>query len=175
MLQMCTYGEGATRHYPGGMVLSEYASQYAVWAIMGSPLIHSADFRTVGQRHPECLKLMLNRRILAVNQDPAAHPTKLMRQLTNHSTVVNSSTIVEQVFVRPLGPTPEKRVAVVLFNRREAAADINVSFAEVGLQVTAGKPVRVEDAMTGTDSMSAGAGYGVRVDRHSAAFVVLQA
>ena len=30
MLQMCTYGEGATRHYPGGMVLSEYASQYAV-------------------------------------------------------------------------------------------------------------------------------------------------
>ena len=78
--------------------------------------------------------------------------------------------------MRPLGTAPEKRVAVVLFNRREEAADISVSFAEVGMQVTAGKPVRVEDAMTGANSTtSAGAGYGTRVGRHGAAFVVLQA
>ena len=31
-----------------------------LWAVLGSPLIHSADLRTVGQRHPECLELMLN-------------------------------------------------------------------------------------------------------------------
>ena len=70
MLQLCTYGEGATRHWNStglpddqhglGLTLVEYTSHLSLWAVLGSPLIHSADLRTVGQRHPECLELMLN-------------------------------------------------------------------------------------------------------------------
>ena len=76
MLQVCTFGEGATRHWRStgkpnnmnglGMTLTEYTSHLSVWAILGSPLIHSADLRTVAQRHPECLDLMLNEEILMV-------------------------------------------------------------------------------------------------------------
>ena len=93
MLQMCTYGEGATRHpkvshcvvdiqvVPAfrrpkschvltvivvavvqgyGMTLTEYKSHFSVWAVLASPLIHSADLRTVKERHPDCLDVMLN-------------------------------------------------------------------------------------------------------------------
>ena len=59
MLQICTYGEGATRHYGStgkpnnlhgqGMTLREYTSHLALWAVIGSPLILSADLRTVQQ------------------------------------------------------------------------------------------------------------------------------
>merc|ERR1711966_302076 len=84
MLQLCTYGEGATRHwnstgYPGnlnggGMTLREYEAHLGLWAIMATPLILSADLRTVGHRHPECLKLMRNPEVIAVNQDSAGLP-----------------------------------------------------------------------------------------------------
>ena len=39
-----------------------------MWAVLASPLLLSADLRTVKERHPECLELMLNREIIAVNQ-----------------------------------------------------------------------------------------------------------
>ena len=76
MLQICTFGEGATRHWgstgqPGnthglGMTMTEYTSHLSLWSIFGSPLIQSADLRTVKQRHPACLELMLNPEIVAV-------------------------------------------------------------------------------------------------------------
>ena len=72
MLQLCTYGGGDTPHTPGGMTLTEYRSHYSVWAVLASPLILSADLRSVKQLHPECLALMLNREIIAVNQDKAS-------------------------------------------------------------------------------------------------------
>lgn len=90
---LCT-GEGATRHWnssghPGnyrggvGLTLREYQSHFSLWAVLASPLILSADLRTVGQRHPECLELMLNPEIIAVNQDPAALPPSLLYAETN--------------------------------------------------------------------------------------------
>ena len=74
MLQLCTYGKGMTPHSTGGMTLAEYRAHYSVWAILASPLIISADVRTLKEQHPECLALMLNAEIVAVNQDPAALP-----------------------------------------------------------------------------------------------------
>ena len=68
---------------------------------MASPLIHSADLRTVGSRHPECLDLMLNEELLAVNQDPAGKSPKLLFAETNATgktfAEVNSTQIIGQV------------------------------------------------------------------------------
>lgn len=36
------------------MTMREYTSHLSLWSIFGSPLILSADLRTVKQRHPEC-------------------------------------------------------------------------------------------------------------------------
>lgn len=68
MLQLCTYGKGGTIHSATGMTLSEYRAHYSVLAILASPLILSADLRTIKQEHPDCLELMLNPEIVAVNQ-----------------------------------------------------------------------------------------------------------
>ena len=78
MLQVCNYGKGRS---PGsGMTLTEYRSHYSVWAVLGSPLILGNDLRTVGREHSDCLELILNAEIVAVNQDPAARPPALISQ-----------------------------------------------------------------------------------------------
>ena len=78
MLQLCTYGKGRV---PGeGMTLSEYRAHYSVWSVLASPLILSADLRAIEKEHPECLELMLNADIVAVNQDEGGHPPRLIRQ-----------------------------------------------------------------------------------------------
>jgi hypothetical protein len=87
MLQLCTYGKGGTPHSAGGMTLAEYRAHYSVWAVLASPLIISADLRTIQQEQPDCLELMLNPEIVAVNQDPAGLPARLISQQTNGSTI----------------------------------------------------------------------------------------
>ena len=164
MLQMCTFGEGATRGH--GMTLAEYTAHWAVWAIFGGPLIHGADPRTVGRKHPECLRLMLNPEVIAVNQDPLVAPARLVRQRAN-STVVNSTTIVEQVFVRPLSGG---RLAAVLLNRGERTAAMRVPFAELGWRAPA---AQVRDVLARRDLPPASGAIAASVGRHSVAFVVL--
>ena len=68
MLQLCTFGQGRTEKGGTGMTMAEYRAHYCVWAVLASPLILSADLRTIEAEHPECLALMLNPEILAVNQ-----------------------------------------------------------------------------------------------------------
>eukprot|EP00038_Savillea_parva_P008429 m.176929 g.176929 ORF g.176929 m.176929 type:complete len:581 (+) comp14252_c0_seq1:36-1778(+) len=87
MLQLCTYGKGGTVHSTNGMTLSEYRAHYSVWAILASPLILSADIRNVKEEHPDCLDLMLNAEIVAVNQDPLGNPGRFISQTTNGTTI----------------------------------------------------------------------------------------
>ena len=188
MLQMCTFGEGATRHWnstglPGntqgtGMTMREYTSHLAVWAVLGSPLIHSADLRTLKARHPECLELMLNPEILAVNQDEDAQPPKLLWAKTNVTgqgyTDVNSSAITQQAFARPLSGG---RVGVVLFNRDDGPANATMSVSMSSLGVAGGGrgAVPVRDVVAKRDLPPAprGGSWSAEVPPHGVAFVVI--
>lgn len=187
MLQICTFGEGATRHWnstglPGntkgtGMTMREYTSHLAVWAVLGSPLIHSADLRTLKDRHPECLELMLNPEILAVNQDIDAQPAKLLWAKTNVTgkdyTAVNSTAITQQAFARPLSGG---RVAVVLFNRDDGPANATmvVTLASLGTIGGGGASVPVRDvvARQARGSASRAGSWSASVPPHGVAFVV---
>ena len=176
MLQMCTFGEGATRHYPGGMQLHEYRAHLAVWSVFASPLIQSADIRTLSTRHPECLELMLNTEIIAVNQDVHGAAPRVVKEEWNSSSVRTSKTIVVQVFARPLATTAaaKKRIAVVLLNRGEAAATIDVTWKELGLSEGDDVALRVRDVIRREDNGTSAKGhFSVRVPAHDAAFVVL--
>jgi hypothetical protein len=65
MMQVCNFGEGRTGKRWGGMTINEYRVQYSVWAILASNLILGVDLRTIKQRHPECLELLMNMDIIA--------------------------------------------------------------------------------------------------------------
>lgn len=193
MLQVCTFGEGATRHFnstgrpgnygpdSGGMTLREYESHYAIWAIWGSPLIHGADLRTVGQRHPECLELMLNRELLAVNQDPLGAPAQLLYVRTNSTNPsaatirrgapldVNSTQIVQQAWSRRLS---QGRAAVLLFNRAEAPANMSATLSAVGFAANE-TAAAVRDVLRHEDLPEVESQITLEVPPHGVAFLVL--
>ena len=175
MLQLCTFGKGRT---PGneGMTMAEYRAHFSVWAVLASPLLLSADLRTVKAQHPECLELMLNREILAVNQDPAGLAPVLVSQTTNMSAArlgqdeqPTSSDITAQVFARPLQGS---EIAVVLLNRDETPANLSVTWQSLGLD--ANQPMAVRDVANRKDLSQAVGRFESRVGKHDVSFVRLR-
>ena len=81
---------------------------------------------------------------------------------------VNSTGITAQIFGRPLSG---KRAAFVLFNRREAAATMQVSLAAMGLPAGSALPVR--DVVLRKDMPAATGSYSALVPAHGVAFVVV--
>ena len=101
MLEACQFNGTVNRP---GMTTSESRLHYYVWAHFPSPLILSADVRTLGDT-PEgaaCLAMLLNPEVLAINQDPRVAGAALLRSGANPSPPRNSDDVTWQVFGRPL-------------------------------------------------------------------------
>jgi len=47
--------------------MDQWRAQMSLWAIYAAPLIMSVDLRTIS---PEAKKILLNKGVIAVNQDP---------------------------------------------------------------------------------------------------------
>ena len=145
-------------------------------------------------RHPECLELLLNSEIIAVNQDPAAYPARLVQYATNatqrqqqqpqqkstiiihkpndHDITVNSTQITQQVWARQLQSSgSETKIAVVLFNREESATTMTVAFQDLGLSSSDSATVR--DVLRRKDQPSQTGHYTAEVAAHGVVFVVL--
>lgn len=52
------------------MTLEEYRAAYSIWAVFASPIIISADVRTLAREHPDCLAMLKNKELIAISQDP---------------------------------------------------------------------------------------------------------
>ena len=176
MLQVCNYGKGGTNaggRDDGGMTLAEYQASYSIWAVLASPIIISADLRTLATEHPDCLAMLKNKELLAISQDKLGVAGRLVRQLTNATDpspdAVRSTNIIEQVFSRPLDG---KAVAAVLFNRAEATRTIMITWVELGLP--AGE-YAVRDiwasSSSGKEVGSSASGYSASVPAHSAMMI----
>eukprot|EP00047_Mylnosiga_fluctuans_P024467 m.161442 g.161442 ORF g.161442 m.161442 type:complete len:564 (-) comp9865_c0_seq8:47-1738(-) len=63
----------------GGQTQAEYRSQFATWAILTSPLILGNDIRTLSD---DCKEIVLNKEVIAVNQDANVIRGKLVYQGT---------------------------------------------------------------------------------------------
>ena len=61
----------------GQQTYAEYAAQFSTWAILASPLILGNDIRNMT---PECLAIVANREVIAVNQDALGLRGKLVLQ-----------------------------------------------------------------------------------------------
>jgi alpha-galactosidase len=95
---------------------------------MNAPLFISADLRSLGE---EAKSILLNREVIAVNQDLLAVPG---RRIRNDGDV--------QVFAKPL----KNGRAVALLNRGSNPAEIRVTAAELGLDKSV---MEIRDLWTG--------------------------
>ena len=116
----------------GKMTDAEYRSHFSLWAMMAAPLIAGNDLRSMSQATKD---ILMNAEVIAIDQDAAGKQGTRIR-------AEGSS----EVWAKPL--KQKGAVAVVLFNRGEAAADINANWGEVGLP--SGK-AKVRDLWAHTD------------------------
>lgn len=105
----------------GRMTAAEYRTHMSLWALLAAPLIAGHDVRSSA---PETVSLLTNREVIAIDQDLLGLPGRR---------VVQRGPL--EVWTRPL---EGKRTAVALFNRGAAPANIEASFAELGIDGRAG-------------------------------------
>jgi alpha-galactosidase len=109
----------------GGMTPREYRSHFSLWATMAAPLLIGTDLRKISQ---ENLATLLNREVIAVDQDP----------LGKQGTVLRNDNGL-WVFTKPLASGD---IAVTLFNETESAATFGTTAAELGLPLRPSYAVR---------------------------------
>ena len=99
-----------------GLSENEQESHFALWSIMSSPLFLGNDPRTMTEFEK---KLILNREMIAVNQDPTEQG-KIVKNRNN-----------TQVWAKKL---KDGKMAVLLLNLAEGDKDIQLDFKDVGLK-----------------------------------------
>ena len=102
----------------GGMTTDEYRTHMTLWALLAAPLLAGNDLQKMSK---DTLDILTNRDIIAIDQDPSAHPVQ--------------RTMLEQgkteLWTRPL---QDGSLAVALFNRSDQPAPIRVKWSQLGVK-----------------------------------------
>ena len=118
MLVVGLYGKKGPSGDLGGVGCTdaEYQSQMSLWSIMNSPLAATNDVRNM---NPETKRILLNDKVIAINQDALGKQAvcKIKNELWS-------------VFVKPLA---NGDFAIAILNRSETVQNSKISFAELGL------------------------------------------
>jgi alpha-galactosidase len=121
----------------GGMTDVEYQSHFSLWSIMAAPLLIGTDLRTI---KPDALKILLNKDVIAVDQDPLGIQGKQVRDADGIHVIVK--------------PLKDGSRAVAVFNETDTPHDVSVSTSEIGLK--AGGSYNVRDLWTHTQAKGDG-------------------
>jgi alpha-galactosidase len=133
------------------MTTDEYKTHMSLWAILAAPLLAGNDIRNMT---PETKAILLNREVIAIDQDKAGIQGKRIWQSGE-----------QEIWVRELAGGAR---AIGVFNRGGAAADVNVRWADVGLKKN---PKRVRDVWELKDVKLEGPEYKVTVPMHGVVFL----
>ncbi len=129
----------------GGMSSEEYRTHMSLWSMLSAPLLAGNDLRTM---NAETKEILLNRDVIAIDQDAAGHQA--------HRASQNGET---EVWVKSLA---DGGIAVAMFNRGDAAAEMKASWSELGLK----KASKVRDLWAHKDVSGAADGYSAQVPSH---------
>lgn len=121
----------------GGMTDVEYRSHFSLWSIMASPLLIGTDLRTI---KPDALQILLNKEVIAIDQDPLGVQGKQVRDAGGIHVIVK--------------PLKDGAVAVAVFNETDKAKDVSVPAREIGLK--AGGSYTLRDLWAHTDAKGDG-------------------
>lgn len=135
MLTVGMYGNGLVGR-PNKMTFDEYEQQFAFWCFTGSPLMMGADLSKVDD---ECVKLMQNKELIAINQDKECRPAYLFCETDNWAGSMLK-------YVRQL---ENNEFAVAIFNLRDKEVNASVTFSQFGVPFVSGRNIDMKDVMTG--------------------------
>jgi alpha-galactosidase len=98
------------------MSFIEYQTHMSMWCMACSPLMIGCDLKAL---HQETATLLMNREVLAVNQDDLGKPARRVKQFDPC-----------EVWKKPLA---DGSVAVALVNRGSAVSDVTLRADDIGL------------------------------------------
>jgi alpha-galactosidase len=135
----------------GGMTEDEYKTHMSLWAILAAPLLAGNDLRNMT---PAIGAILMNREVIAIDQDGEGKQGRRIRKSGDL-----------EVWAKPLSGNG---LAVGLFNRSSAPAEISVKWSELGLNSA---PARARDLWAHNDVKVDGTQYSVTVPAHGVAMI----
>lgn len=99
-----------------GMSFVEYQTHMSLWCMACSPLMIGCDVRKLDS---DTASLLMNREVLAVNQDPLGIPARRVKQIG-----------ACEIWTKPLA---DRSVAVSIINRGSRPADLNLKARDIGM------------------------------------------
>lgn len=111
-----------------GMTGTEQATHFAIWAMFKSPLMVSTPAPTMSDA---TRAILLNKDLLAINQDTLGEPVKLVQRFTND----------RDVFIGNLANGDK---AVLIVDQSNTARTLSIDFSSLGIRLA-----NVKDAWTG--------------------------
>lgn len=146
MLVVGMYGSGNVAH--GGCTDEEYRSHFSLWCLLASPLMLGCDVRKMDATTKS---ILLNRRVIAINQDPLGRQGFLIEREPERF----------EVWMKPL---VDGSVAVALFNRDHNTRKMSAAWES--LRFHDRTVCRLEDLWSGEDLGQHDRAYAVTVPPH---------
>ena len=139
----------------GGMTADEYRTHMSLWSLLAAPLLAGNDLRSMTD---ETKSILMNREVIAIDQDPAAHPARR----------VSDANATGVVVTRQL---KDDSVALGLFNRGDQPQTISAKWDQIGLTR---RKVQARDLWKHADVPVSADGYSVTVPAHGVVLLKLK-
>jgi alpha-galactosidase len=136
----------------GGMTVPEYRAHFSLWALLAAPLMSGNDVRSMS---PEIKDILTNTEVISVNQDNLGREGHRVRKDGDL-----------EVWSKPLADGTR---AVILLNRGESEAQINVAWDELGYPTHL--PAKVRDLWAHKDLGTFTGSYSAKVPPHTVEMV----
>ncbi|VDM64157.1 unnamed protein product [Angiostrongylus costaricensis] len=113
-----------------GITVNMAIAQMTIWSIWSAPLIMSNDLRTIA---PEFQKILLNRDVIAIDQDPIGKMGRLVANISGVS-----------AYVKPITPVYDGEFSFALgfLNRNNKKNDVQFTLKNLGLTNPRGYEVK---------------------------------
>lgn len=136
---------------------TQYRTHFALWALLGSPLMIGCDIRSAGG---EVLGLLKNKEMIAINQDPAYRQPFILGGFRNFCVGVDEDRFCYAKFLA------NGDIAIGMFNLSDEPANLFFHLSELGLNRICGRKLSMKEVFSGEVTESKAGQFTARLDKH---------
>lgn len=118
----------------GGCTVNEYKTHFALWSIMGSPLMIGCDIRNTND---DIKRILMNKGLIEINQDPEARGCYMVTPQPQWFQT-NEAFILVKVLA-------DGDLAIGLFNLTDDKREMSLQFWDLGIATSSGKKLQLYD------------------------------